>query len=178
VTGCITGKPNAYRVASLPSPALGECCHSPLAACGVTVGWRAIFMVPERERPHPGRADRRCIGLDDAADNFAVRQRVVKRTLIKRAAASSVASAVTCRHRGRQCSSSHRRCRRQNPPSLARVQRLSCPTPWEDRRYLRRIDQLHRALGRIERDLEQSTSRCTHDRESAGRTGSPPITLN
>jgi hypothetical protein len=134
VTGCITGKPNAYRVASLPSPALGECCHSPLAACGVTVGWRAIFMVPERERPHPGRADRRCIGLDDAADNFAVRQRVVKRTLIKRAAASSVASAVTCRHRGRQCSSSHRRCRRQNPPSLARVQRLSCPTPWEDRR--------------------------------------------
>jgi len=44
--------------------------------------------------------------------------------------------------------------------------------------YLRRIDQLHRALGRIERDLEQSTSRCTHDRESAGRTGSPPITLN
>jgi hypothetical protein len=31
--------------------------------------------------------------------------------------------------------------------------------------YVRRIDQLHRALGRLERHLEQSTTRCTDDQE-------------
>jgi hypothetical protein len=33
-------------------------------------------MVPERQRPHPWRSYRRCIGLEDAPDNFAVGEHV------------------------------------------------------------------------------------------------------
>jgi hypothetical protein len=38
---------------SFPPPALRERGHRCLAGRRVAVAWRAIFVVPERERPHP-----------------------------------------------------------------------------------------------------------------------------
>ena len=60
----------------LPSPALRERRHRGLARCFVAVRRRAILVLPEGERPHPRRADRRGVGLEDATDNLAVRKDV------------------------------------------------------------------------------------------------------
>jgi hypothetical protein len=59
-----------------PPPALGERRHRSLARRGVTVRRRAIFVVPEGERPHPRRSDRRGDGVEDAADHNAVGEHV------------------------------------------------------------------------------------------------------
>src|SRR5262245_49021208 len=42
----------------------------------VAVRGRAVLVVPEAERPHPGRADRRGVHLEDAADHSAVSEHV------------------------------------------------------------------------------------------------------
>src|SRR5262249_40896052 len=57
---------------SFPPPALGESRHRVLAGRSIAVDGRAIFMVPESERPKPRRPNRRGGGLQDAADNSAV----------------------------------------------------------------------------------------------------------
>src|SRR5262249_43342559 len=62
---------------SLPPPALRERRHRRLAVRGVAVGRRAVLVVPEGQCPHPRRADRRRIGLEDAADNLAIGEHVV-----------------------------------------------------------------------------------------------------
>jgi hypothetical protein len=46
-----------------PPPALRECGHRGIARRLVAVGRRAIFVVPERERPHPRCSHRRGICL-------------------------------------------------------------------------------------------------------------------
>jgi hypothetical protein len=61
---------------SLPSPTFCEGCHSGLSGRGIPVRRRATFVVPERECPHPRRADGRSMGVIDATDNFAVRKHV------------------------------------------------------------------------------------------------------
>jgi hypothetical protein len=58
----------------LPPPALRE---RGLARLGIALRRRAVFVVPEGERPHPRRADRRCVGLEDAADDDAVGEHAV-----------------------------------------------------------------------------------------------------
>src|SRR5215475_3194567 len=63
-------------IISLPSPGSSERCYRSLARRRIAMGWRAVLVVPEGERPHPRRADRRSMGLIDATDNFAVRQHV------------------------------------------------------------------------------------------------------
>jgi hypothetical protein len=40
------------------------------------VRWLPAFIVREDQRPHPWRSYRRCIGLEDAPDNFAVGEHV------------------------------------------------------------------------------------------------------
>jgi hypothetical protein len=50
-----------------PPPALRECGHRGLARRRVAVRRRAIFVVSEGERPHARRADRRGVGLEEAA---------------------------------------------------------------------------------------------------------------
>ena len=57
---------------SFLAPALGECAHCILAGRRVAVRRRAILVMPESERPHPRRSDRRCVHLQDAPDNGAV----------------------------------------------------------------------------------------------------------
>jgi hypothetical protein len=42
----------------------------------IAVRWRVIFVVSEVQRPHPRRSYWRCIGLEDAANNFAVGEHV------------------------------------------------------------------------------------------------------
>jgi hypothetical protein len=60
--------PSEVKVSQLPPPAFA---NAAAAASRVAVR-RAVLMVPEGERPHPRRTDRRCIGLIDATANFAV----------------------------------------------------------------------------------------------------------
>jgi hypothetical protein len=55
-----------------PPPTLRERRHRRLARRLVAVCVRAIFMMPKGERPHPRRADRRGVGLEDAADDGAI----------------------------------------------------------------------------------------------------------
>jgi hypothetical protein len=57
-------------------PALGECRHRRLAVRGVAVGRRAVLVVQEGQCPHPRRADRSRIGLENAADNLAIGEHV------------------------------------------------------------------------------------------------------
>src|SRR5258708_36851566 len=60
-----------------PPPALCERRHRGLARRRVAVRRCAVFMVPDGERPHPGRAYRRGCGLEDATDDRAVGEHVV-----------------------------------------------------------------------------------------------------
>src|SRR5262249_3242611 len=64
------------RSPSLPPPRLGECCHRALARRRIAVGWRPVLMMAEGQRPHPRRASRSCMDLEDAADNFTARKHV------------------------------------------------------------------------------------------------------
>jgi hypothetical protein len=52
-----------------PPPSLGEGGHSALACLGIAVCRGAVLMVAERQRPQLRHSDRRCIGLEDAADH-------------------------------------------------------------------------------------------------------------
>src|SRR5215831_18316851 len=61
---------------SLPPPAFGERGHRSLASRLISVRWRAAFVVREDQGPHPRRSYGRCIGVEDAADSFAVGQHV------------------------------------------------------------------------------------------------------
>jgi hypothetical protein len=83
----------------LPPPAFRECGHSSFARRSVAVRRRAVLMVPEGQRPRPRRSDRRGIGLEDAADDGAIREHVKSRrhstgrtTYLRKALASSSAS--------------------------------------------------------------------------------------
>jgi hypothetical protein len=40
------------------------------------MGWRAAFVVREDQRPHPRRSYRGGVGLEDAADDGAIRKQV------------------------------------------------------------------------------------------------------
>jgi hypothetical protein len=40
----------------------------------MAVRWRSIFVMAEGQRPHPRRADRRGVRLEDAADHSALRE--------------------------------------------------------------------------------------------------------
>ena len=57
---------------SLPPPALRERRHRGLARRLVAVRRRTIFVMSERQGPHPRRSDRRGVHLHDAADHDAV----------------------------------------------------------------------------------------------------------
>jgi hypothetical protein len=60
---------------SFAPPALGECSHGVLAGRRVAVREHVILTIlNDEDCTHPRRADRRGIGLEDAADNFAIRQ--------------------------------------------------------------------------------------------------------
>jgi hypothetical protein len=50
--------------------------HRGLVRRGIAVRRRAVFVVPECERPHPRRAYGRRIGLEDASDNEAFGEHV------------------------------------------------------------------------------------------------------
>jgi Protein of unknown function (DUF3551) len=52
--------------------------HRGLARPLVAVRWRAILMVPKGQRPHPRRADRRGVSLEDAGDNVASFSNAIK----------------------------------------------------------------------------------------------------
>ena len=60
------------RFWSLPPPALGERSHGGLAALGIAVRWQAALY----QGPHPGASYGRGVGVEDAADNFAVGEHV------------------------------------------------------------------------------------------------------
>ena len=62
------------RLGSLPPPAFREGSHGLLARRSVAVGWRAAFVVREDECPHPWASHGRGVGLEDAANHFAVRE--------------------------------------------------------------------------------------------------------
>jgi hypothetical protein len=51
-----TKRPRAGEWISFPPPALSEGRHCRLACLGIAVRRRAIFVMPEGERPHPRRA--------------------------------------------------------------------------------------------------------------------------
>src|SRR5215470_10405853 len=61
----------------LPPPAFCERRHRCLARRRVAVRRRAVLVIAERERPHPGRSYRRGVGQEDAADDEAVGENVV-----------------------------------------------------------------------------------------------------
>jgi hypothetical protein len=71
-----TANPSRQEILFAP-PALCECGHCGLATLSIAVCGRAAFMVREDQRPHPRRPYRRCIGVEDAADSFAIGQHVV-----------------------------------------------------------------------------------------------------
>jgi predicted RNase H-like nuclease len=50
--------------------------HRGLARRLVAVRRRAVFVVPERERPHPRRSYWRSVNLEDAADDNAIGKHV------------------------------------------------------------------------------------------------------
>ena len=47
----------------------------------MAVGWRAVYVMPEGECPHPRRPNGRGVDLEDTADNGAVGQHVVAKQL-------------------------------------------------------------------------------------------------
>ena len=51
-------------------------CHRGLARRGVAVRRRAVLMMPEGQRPHPRRPDRRGLCFHDAADDDAISEHV------------------------------------------------------------------------------------------------------
>jgi hypothetical protein len=61
---------------SFPSPTLSERRHRSLARLSVAVGRRAIFVLPEGERPHPRRANWPGIGFEDTANDNAIGEHV------------------------------------------------------------------------------------------------------
>jgi len=56
--------------------AFRECRHRGLARRGVAVRRRAVLVIAERERPHPGRANGRGVYLHDPPDGHAVGEHV------------------------------------------------------------------------------------------------------
>jgi hypothetical protein len=64
-------------VTGLLSPStLGERRPRSLARRGIAVCWRPVLMMAEGQRPHPRRASRSCMDLEDAADNFTAHKHV------------------------------------------------------------------------------------------------------
>src|SRR5262249_25075315 len=59
-----------------PSPALRERRHRGLATLSIAARRPAVLMLPEGERPHPGRANWRGVHLHDAANDSAVGEHV------------------------------------------------------------------------------------------------------
>jgi hypothetical protein len=61
---------------SLPPPALCERRHRGLAILSIAVRRRAIFVMPEEQCPHPGRAYRGRMYLQDTTDHDAIGEHV------------------------------------------------------------------------------------------------------
>src|SRR5262245_24493915 len=70
-------RPRLRSNLTLPPPTLRERRHRGLARRRVAVHRRAILMLPEGERPHPRRTNRRGCRFHDAADDNAVGEYVV-----------------------------------------------------------------------------------------------------
>jgi hypothetical protein len=63
---------STFVLGLLPPPALGESHHRGLARRLIAVDRRAIFVVPEGQRPHLRRSDRAAWTFNDAADDNAL----------------------------------------------------------------------------------------------------------
>jgi hypothetical protein len=59
-----------------PAPAFGERRHRGLARRRIAVRRHPILVVPEGERPHPGRTDWRRMHFQDATDHRAIGEHV------------------------------------------------------------------------------------------------------
>jgi hypothetical protein len=70
---------NCFLRHLFPPPALDECFHSGFARRRIPVRRRADFMMLEGQRPQRGRVHRRCVGLEDAADDYAAAEYVIVR---------------------------------------------------------------------------------------------------
>src|SRR5262245_44281706 len=69
-------RPAPRRFEVTPPSALGKGCHGGVAGRGIAVRRRSILVIAEHKRPHPRRASRSCMDLEDAADNFTARKHV------------------------------------------------------------------------------------------------------